>query len=237
MNQLIDQQELTELESIIEKGLDTAINVGKALATIRDKKLYKDQYGTFQQYCEQRWGFSRQRGYQLIAANEMSTIVDIDHESWARALNDLTDPLEKKTAIMLAYSAAPATSKTGKVTAALLEEAVNTVKEMKATNGKVSIGDKMPAATASVIAKHHERVAAHIQETSEQRDIDQGTVVLILKHEGCKLVAASKPRRRVTFEFDNDQTYAKLLAMLKGKNGSNLKMKITKHYPKDSKKT
>jgi hypothetical protein len=237
MNQLTEQQELLELESVIEKGLDIAISVGKALATIRDKKLYKEPYGTFEQYCEQRWGFTRQRGYQLIAAHKMSTIVDIDNESWARALAELKDPLEKKTAIMLAYDAAPATNKDGRVTAALLEEAVATIQEMKLLNGRVSIDDKMPAATASVIAKHHARVQEHIQGTNEQRGLNEGTVVLILKHEKCKVVATAPKRRRVTFEFENEQVYQKLLAMLKGKNASGLEMKITKHYPKSKLKT
>lgn len=41
----------------------------KAVAAIKDKCLYKAAgYATFEECCEQRWGWSRQRGYQLAAA-------------------------------------------------------------------------------------------------------------------------------------------------------------------------
>jgi len=40
-------------------------------------RLYKATHGTFEEYCKERWGFSRPRAYQLIeAASAVSTIVD-----------------------------------------------------------------------------------------------------------------------------------------------------------------
>jgi hypothetical protein len=59
---------LARCESVIEKGMATFVEVGRALMEIRDGLLYRDQYDTFQDYCKERWGFGRQRAYQLICA-------------------------------------------------------------------------------------------------------------------------------------------------------------------------
>jgi len=43
-----------------------------AILTIRDQRLYKDSYPTFEQYCQDRWGWSRQHAHQLIDAAEVT---------------------------------------------------------------------------------------------------------------------------------------------------------------------
>jgi hypothetical protein len=60
--------ELDELESVISRGLKTFNQVGAALLRIRDMKLYKAEYGTFEDYCRDRWGMSIRRAYQLVDA-------------------------------------------------------------------------------------------------------------------------------------------------------------------------
>ena len=59
---------LAELEAVIERGLQAAVEAGCALSEIRERKLYQDQYATFEEYCRQRWAISRPRAYQLIGA-------------------------------------------------------------------------------------------------------------------------------------------------------------------------
>lgn len=78
-----DRPTLGELEEVITKGERAFKETGLALAKIRDEKLYLAAgYKTFEKYCRERWGFSRQRAYQQIDAAvlvlEMSTRVDID---------------------------------------------------------------------------------------------------------------------------------------------------------------
>lgn len=46
-------------------------NIGNALAEIKRDKLYRKKYGTFEDYCEQRWGYSRQQAYNYIHAAEV----------------------------------------------------------------------------------------------------------------------------------------------------------------------
>jgi hypothetical protein len=68
---------LVDCEAVIERGVRTFVEVGNALLTIRDERLYRDGFATFEAYCQERWGFSRQRAHQLTSAAEVvTTIVD-----------------------------------------------------------------------------------------------------------------------------------------------------------------
>src|SRR5262245_52310475 len=63
-----EKQELVRCEETIEAGLKTFYEVGKALLKIRDMRLYRAEYPTFEAYCQDRWGISRNRAYQNISA-------------------------------------------------------------------------------------------------------------------------------------------------------------------------
>jgi len=47
------------------------VAVGLALKAIRDRRLYRERYGTFEEYSARRWELSRRRGYELCAAAEV----------------------------------------------------------------------------------------------------------------------------------------------------------------------
>src|SRR6516225_5745839 len=89
-------QRLAELEGIIERARQTFVQAGLALLEIRDLRLYKESYKTFEHYCREPWQISRPRAYQLIDAAEtvgtLSTNVDTplpSSEGVARALTGL----------------------------------------------------------------------------------------------------------------------------------------------------
>lgn len=63
-----EERRLHNCEEVIEKGLNTFYDVGSALTEIRDARLYRISSATFEDYCQDRWGMSRRRGYELIAA-------------------------------------------------------------------------------------------------------------------------------------------------------------------------
>jgi hypothetical protein len=63
---------LCKLERIIQKGKDTFVEVGNSLGEIRDSKMYRATFKTFNEYCKERWGFSRQNAYEMIVAAEVS---------------------------------------------------------------------------------------------------------------------------------------------------------------------
>jgi hypothetical protein len=72
---LADQGRLAELEAVVERGMQTFVEVGTALMEIRDFKLYRQTHATFEGYCKDRFGFSDSRGRQLIAAAKTVTTV------------------------------------------------------------------------------------------------------------------------------------------------------------------
>ena len=67
-------ERLAELESIIERGLQTYFEIGRALYEIREDRLYRAQgIRTFEVYCRERWGWnSRQVPYNYIAASRVA---------------------------------------------------------------------------------------------------------------------------------------------------------------------
>lgn len=110
---------LRELETVIERGLNTFVEVGQALLEIRDNRLYKESYSTFEEYCRERWGMERRHAYRLIDAAQVVenvsnwTQITPANESQTRPLVGLS-PDEQKTVWLQAVETAP----NGKVTGA-----------------------------------------------------------------------------------------------------------------------
>lgn len=77
-----EQDQLRELETVIKKGWSTFLDVGTALLAINEKRLYRDDYETFEVYCKERLGLSRPYAYSLMGSAEvneqMSAIADIE---------------------------------------------------------------------------------------------------------------------------------------------------------------
>jgi hypothetical protein len=66
------------LEADIDKGIRSLHQMGLALIEIQKSRLYR-QYGTFAQYCHDRWGLSEQRAYQLVShANVIANLQSAD---------------------------------------------------------------------------------------------------------------------------------------------------------------
>lgn len=60
-----------QLEAIVERGVETFVEVGNALLEIRNLRLYRREFSTFEDYCRQRWQLSRRHAYELISAAEV----------------------------------------------------------------------------------------------------------------------------------------------------------------------
>ena len=67
-----EAQTLAHYEAIIARGLKTFVEVGQALLAIREQKLYREAYGTFEDYLRQRWDLSRSYAHRLIDAAEVT---------------------------------------------------------------------------------------------------------------------------------------------------------------------
>lgn len=83
-------QNLRDLESVIERGRQTFIEVGIALMEIRDGRLYReDGYETFEEYSRERWGWNLRRTEQLMQAAEVvASLASGEAQNFAPPKND-----------------------------------------------------------------------------------------------------------------------------------------------------
>jgi hypothetical protein len=68
--ELEEASRLTELEAIVDRGRQTFVEVGQALAEIRDRRLYRETHPSFEGYLAARWDLSKPYASQLITASE-----------------------------------------------------------------------------------------------------------------------------------------------------------------------
>lgn len=73
-NELTKSQrsELEACEAKIEAGMETFVEVGNALLTIREGKLYRTEFKTFEEYCQTKWEMSDRHARRLIVAAEVA---------------------------------------------------------------------------------------------------------------------------------------------------------------------
>jgi hypothetical protein len=112
---------LFECEVVIEEGLSNFVEVGNALMKIRDGRLYKGAYKTFEAYCKERWGMSRAFAHRTIEASGVcANLLPIGNvpqsESVARPLASLPPETQKEV-----WKEAVETAPEGKVTAKHVE--------------------------------------------------------------------------------------------------------------------
>ena len=77
-----EKAELDTLEGIIEREMKSFMDVGNALFTILDRRLYREEFKTFNDYCKGKWGMGRSYAHYLVsgskvAANLVSTREDL----------------------------------------------------------------------------------------------------------------------------------------------------------------
>jgi glutamyl-tRNA reductase len=96
-----ERETLAECEHVIGRGLETFVQVGRSLMTIRDRRLYRKSYETFDDYCNERWRVSSSRARQYIAASlvvanvESVTNVTLQNEAQARVLAPHAEDIQK----------------------------------------------------------------------------------------------------------------------------------------------
>lgn len=99
-----ESHELERCEVVIKQGLQTFIEVGQALMTIREKRLYRIGFKTFEDYCTHKWGMVQQSATRLIRAYETVTNLQSEPigsvlpqtESQIRPLTNLEPEIQKE---------------------------------------------------------------------------------------------------------------------------------------------
>lgn len=172
-----ERADLVTHEITIERGHGVFFAVGLALLDIRERRLYRDDYDTFEEYCQQRWEFGRHYAYRLMsAAVIVENLLPIgnkpDNEAQARELVGL-QPQEQQIVWQVVTETAPGRH----VTAAHVKSVVEVLRDIQAT-GAIDNGDgediPITAATpdhlkAAITEQTYERMqrqAAHIMDSN-----------------------------------------------------------------------
>lgn len=175
-----ESRRLKECEKIIQRGLDTFYEVGNALAEIRESRLYRIGYATFEDYCKERWQMSRFYAHRLIDASQVvDNLLPIGNvptcESQARELAPFTPDIQKAV-WHIAMRSAP-TDDEGKpmLTAAHIKSVGNVLTEVVKGGGMDDgSGEMKPLGVlidSAITEDVYERVVrqkAHIKEKLEQ---------------------------------------------------------------------
>lgn len=66
-----EREDLSRCEAVIERGMQNFVEVGNALLEVSDRRLYREQFSTFQEYCHAKWDMTAGRAYQLCQAAEV----------------------------------------------------------------------------------------------------------------------------------------------------------------------
>lgn len=147
-----ERSDLRRLEKVVEDGMQTFLEVGQALKEIRDAKLYREKWTTFDGYVEDRWEFQKRHAYRLIEAFETKQVVDekcptghkITNE---RQLRELAKVPESAIQTVL-DKVVEQSQETGKpITAAAIKEAAeeiaDSVPEQPVRESKQDIGERV----------------------------------------------------------------------------------------------
>jgi hypothetical protein len=69
----VEQAELSACEEVVGSGRNSVVQVGLALGRIRDLRLYRAEFDSFEAYCQAKWQYGRRYVDQLISAAQVFT--------------------------------------------------------------------------------------------------------------------------------------------------------------------
>ena len=172
-----ERARLQELESIVEHGLQTFYEVGKALDEIREQKLYRETHKTFEAYCQEKWGMARQTANRFIGAARVMEILEPigskipTKESQIRPLAQLPPELQIQI-WQEAVESSPNGIPTGAAVKRLVEERFPSDGSGREPKDSVSELEKLRA--------DNQRLREQIREQNRERDRRAASVALEL---------------------------------------------------------
>lgn len=85
-----EREEFSSLIHVVRMGVSGLVESGRALTVIRDKRLYREKFSTFEKFCEDEFRMSKSYAYRLISGfkniEALSNEVKPSNESVVREL-------------------------------------------------------------------------------------------------------------------------------------------------------
>lgn len=75
-----ERKELEACEKQIGRLREAAFATGSALRTIQEQKLYREEFRSFERYCEAKWKMSAQNAYRCINAAKIIGVLKESHQ-------------------------------------------------------------------------------------------------------------------------------------------------------------
>lgn len=159
---------LAELESVIERGRKTFLEVGRALIEIRNQRLYREQgFTTFDTYCRERWKMSQPHAQRTIdaakvAQNLIPMGITVQTERQARELAPLPPEQQREVAAGIDFTKA-----TAKEVHVAVEKALTVAKDAHATVKAVKTAPPATQRAATIGARQgHASECRHAKDES-----------------------------------------------------------------------
>jgi hypothetical protein len=133
--------ELDKCEGVLERGLATFFEVGNALLSIRENRLYRGAHRSFEDYCRERWNIGRSYACRVMGAAERVNQLP-ENSGLPRPSNEFqVRPFLKLSAEEFpgAWKRAVNKAKSGNVTAPL---AMEVIKEMTSDRSSALVRKK-----------------------------------------------------------------------------------------------
>ncbi|OPZ87517.1 MAG: Phage protein Gp37/Gp68 [bacterium ADurb.Bin429] len=141
-----EQDDLQRHEAIIAQNIGAFYAVGEALMAIRDQRLYRATYETFEAYCTEQWGFGKAHAYRLITGSKVYTALEKSpngdtlvlprSEAQVRALSQIKKPELQREAWVRACEEYPNGTAPARVIAVCVQAVKPTRQEKKAAKAK-----------------------------------------------------------------------------------------------------
>ena len=106
-----ERAERNQLEAVVTNGIYSFKEVGEALLTIAEKRLYRETHGSFEPYCQEKWSMSARHAYRLCEAAKVfktlptDQLVTVTAESQARELAKV--PVAQRAEVLALAGAKP----------------------------------------------------------------------------------------------------------------------------------
>ena len=196
-----ESHELERCEVVIKQGLQTFIEVGQALMTIKEKRLYRINFKTFEDYCIERWAFKRTHVYQLIEASavisNLSAMANIlpQSERQVRPLTSLEPEIQKEVWKEVIETHGE------NITAAKVQSVVNDWKAVNQEIKEIKSEPMFAISTPEELLKKAKEVAKERAEVKRQM-IDQKGSTKVIPLEDLELINRMKEGETVVLNMN-----------------------------------
>jgi hypothetical protein len=81
-----EHEELRVCEGIIERNMMASIEMATALTIVHEKRLWRADYNSWEEYLQERWGFTARRARQLLQASRDIKALGLDAPGFEYAM-------------------------------------------------------------------------------------------------------------------------------------------------------